>query len=299
MCLPPRKACRDSWYRLFGVRQLFVPTLAMFVNCFKAIISVGTCFASFYWATSTWILPTFLAVCQVGISFFYRRTADQLVALHGAPQNKLTKLVADTGNGAECIYAFGWQNAFLEKFHVILAELYHSRHEGARLGQWSATTSHGTTAAAAIAIVTIVLRSEQPPSQIAVGFVFVALMAFAFQINWLAICFSASDSALAGAQQIRAFLESTPQEIDPEEYSDVPLEWPQQGQIRLNCVTAQYRCVIHLQTGENKLTEAWSVIDLLVVFGTQRWTMCRLRSNLVRLSAFQAALEGKLIIVIN
>ncbi|KAJ3498549.1 hypothetical protein NLG97_g1041 [Lecanicillium saksenae] len=210
---------QDVFETTEGLPRLMVPFV-------WAIISVATFFVAFYWATSTLLFPTALAIGQVGMSFFYRRAADNMAAIHGAPRSKLAGLAS-----------------FLEQFHAYLEELYHSSHHGARLSQWSFGASNAVTAAAAIGIVTIVLKSTEPVSEIAVGFVFVALMGFAFQIDTLAVCLSASDSALSGAQQARAFIQSTPQELDPEEYDDVPIDWPQRGQIQLNCVTAQYRPV--------------------------------------------------------
>ncbi|KAJ4165435.1 hypothetical protein LMH87_007068 [Akanthomyces muscarius] len=77
----------------------------------------------------------------------------------------------------------------------------------------------GDTVAAtpAISIVILALKSEEPVSQIAVGFAFVALVNFGNQVHALALCFSLADTALRGAGQIRAYIQSTPQERDPED----------------------------------------------------------------------------------
>lgn len=149
--------------------------------------------------------------------------------------------MADTSNGSEHINAFCWQAAFLSRYYATLTELYKLNCRKATLVRWCDTTGDAVAAAAAISIAILALKSEEAVSQIAVGFAFVALVNFGSQVSLLARCFSSADTALRGAGQIRAYIQSTPQERDPEEYDGVPLEWPDRGQIQLNCVTAQYR----------------------------------------------------------
>ncbi len=151
--------------------------------------------------------------------------------------------MADTSTGSEHIHAFCWQAAFLSRYYTGLSELYNSKCRRATLSRWCCTMGDTVAATPAISIVILALKSEEPVSQIAVGFAFVALVNFGNQVHALALCFSLADTALRGAGQIRAYIQSTPQERDPEEYEEVPLEWPGRGQIQLSCVTAQYRQV--------------------------------------------------------
>ncbi|KAJ6785950.1 hypothetical protein PWT90_03900 [Aphanocladium album] len=204
-------------------------------------ISVVIYFLAFYWASSTAILPLSLAVSHLALSFFNRRASHQLGELQGSPHDTLSKLVADTSAGSEHIHAFGLQTAFLARLHTTVSEIYWSQRQRSRLAMWCDAMSNTIAAAAAIIIAAINLTSSEPSSQIAVGFSFVILLQFGPQINVLALCISAADSALTGARHIRSFIQSTPQENNSQDCDEVPVDWPHQGRIQLNCVTAQYR----------------------------------------------------------
>lgn len=205
------------------------------------VILAGIHFLTFYWVSSTVVLPIGLAICELAISFFERKASHQVGMLDDTPHEKLSRLVTDTSTGSEHIYAFCWQTTFLRHFYSGLDEIRESRCRRSFLRLWCSAMSNIVAAISATSIVAVAVTSEEPVSQIGMGFAFIATTNYGIQINILAVCFSAADVALQGAGQIRKFIQSTPQETDPEEYEAVPLEWPDRGRIQLNCVTAQYR----------------------------------------------------------
>lgn len=198
-------------------------------------------FLVFYWASSSLLLPTCVSLFQLSVTVFYRGSAHRIGALHNAPHARLSKLVADTSTGAEYIHAFGWQKAFVNHFYDNLRDMHQWRLHRNYLSAWSRAFGKLIAAFAAIGVVFCALQSKEPVSHAAIGFAFMTLMHFGSQIRILAVSLVGSDVALDGAHVIRAFIQSTPQEQDPEDCADVPLDWPQRGRIQVNCVTAQYR----------------------------------------------------------
>lgn len=185
------------------------------------------------------VIPFFLGLV-VAIQRFYLRSSRQLRILELDASKWLTRQFTETAAGIEHIRSFQWQDRLVGEFHNVLNLTQRPRYLLLCIQQWLECVLDFSTVGAATIVVTVALESRGSSSGNAMGLAFLSLITFSDTVSsWIrhSVALETTSGAL---YRIRKFEADVPRE----EYNDrgeVPADWPSEGKLELNSVTAMYR----------------------------------------------------------
>lgn len=190
----------------------------------------------------------FLFVVLFAVQFFYLRTSRQLRLLELESTSSLMTHVTETSTGIEHVRSFGWQREFKVHLHNVLHRSQRPLYILFCCQRWLRLSLDCTAAAASVLLVSLSLSLPSSTSDGAVGLALLSLIGFTGAASFLIRSWTTVETGLGAIARIRSFCTETPQETDslpePEESDD----WPLDGQIDFNGVTAYYQYVAEILT---------------------------------------------------
>ncbi|OQD90867.1 hypothetical protein PENANT_c001G04474 [Penicillium antarcticum] len=192
--------------------------------------------------SSKWIgiaLPALMAVFYL-IQKFYLRTARQLRLLDIEAKAPLFSTFLELIAGLTTIRAFGWQTDFDNRNREVFDRSQNPFYLLYCVQRWLNLVLDLVVAAVAIMVVTIGVQTQ---GQVDAGFMGIALVNIvqlsisikAFLSNWTQL-----EISIGAVSRVRAFVLDAPSSGSDEAGGDLPVGWPQRGQIEFQNVTAQY-----------------------------------------------------------
>ncbi|OAA60085.1 ABC transporter, transmembrane domain, type 1 [Cordyceps fumosorosea ARSEF 2679] len=217
------------------VPALVMPTLFRAVSIFvdTGIISAGASYAAP-------VIPFFLMLI-IAIQRYYLCTSRQLRVLELDSSKALIRHFTETAAGIEHIRAFRWQEEVTRDFH------------------WLEGVLDLSSAVAAVIVVTFALKFSGSASGNSMGLALLSLIGFSDTVSDWVQSSVALETALGAVSRIRSYCAETPTEHYKDDTEPVSSDWPVQGQLELNCVSAIYR---------GKTTVLLSILNLLQYKGT-------------------------------
>lgn len=182
------------------------------------------------------VLLVFLFIVQ----HFYLKTSRQLRGLELDNSKLLVRQVTETSAGVEHVRSFNWEDAFELEFYEILEQTQKPIYFLGAAQQWLLSVLDLFSAGAGTVMVAIALNVPSSASANSMGLAFVSLITFSQTVSLFIQYFVSMEVTFGAVARIRAFAEQTPVEMDNNDGSDVPPNWPQDGKVNFNGVTAFY-----------------------------------------------------------
>ncbi|KAJ6785943.1 hypothetical protein PWT90_03893 [Aphanocladium album] len=165
----------------------------------------------------------------------------RLGILQASAKKDLMQFVDETNTGLQHIYAFHWQDAFSRRWEEIVFELQAVHYRRRRVIVTSHMMVDFATTFAAMLGVACAPQSSSVTTIIVLAHAALRLNRFEDDAGVLVAAWTFAEDSLGAVSRIRKFETSTPQETTEARWPEVPAQWPQQGKVVLNCVSAAYK----------------------------------------------------------
>ncbi|KAF4969944.1 hypothetical protein FSARC_2930 [Fusarium sarcochroum] len=192
-------------------------------------------FSGYFIAT----LPPIVFFCWL-LQRFYLRTSRQIRVLELQANSPLFTQFLDTLQGLSSVRAFGWVNQFQEQYFQFLDASQRPYYLLFSIQRWLAVILDLTVAAlATILMVMIVeLRDKFEPKFVAMALLNVT--SFSESLTQLIKDYTQLETSLGAVARTREFCSTTENENLPGEMSTPPEDWPSQGHVEIQNLTAAY-----------------------------------------------------------
>lgn len=197
-----------------------------------AIISSGASYAAP-------IIP-FFSFLIITVQQFYLSTSRQLRALELDTTKTLVRHLIESAAGITHIRAFCWQEEVMNEFFALLNIAQRPFYLLYCVQQWLECVLDLSTAGAAILVVTFAVKFSNTASANSMGLAFLSLIGFSNTVGEWVKSSVAMETAFGAVARIRAYSEAVPQEKYKDDKGPVSADWPTQGVLELNCVSAVY-----------------------------------------------------------
>ncbi|KAJ3496257.1 hypothetical protein NLG97_g2789 [Lecanicillium saksenae] len=174
------------------------------------------------------------------IQHFYLRTSRQLRILELESSSALITHFNETTTGIHHVRSFRWQKAFLNQLYEALAKSQRPYYLLFCSQRWLTVTLDLTSAGATILLVLLSLKTRHSPSQASVGLSMLTLVGFTEAASLVIQAWTNLETYLGAVSRIKDFTAGTPTEKDTLEGPEVGIEWPNNGRLDFNCITATY-----------------------------------------------------------
>lgn len=198
-------------------------------------------------AGSIYVVPVmgFIILILCVIQLFYLRSSRQLRQLELEASSALFTQFTETCDGIQHIRSFGWQEKFRRQLYAKLDRSQKPEYLLYCIQRWLTLSMDGTSAVATIFLVSLSLSLPGTTSDSAVGLAMLSLIGFSSTTSGYIQTWTAFETSLGAVRRIKQFEENTPQEQDTVSGPPLPEDWPTNGRIEVDSVTATYRCVIY------------------------------------------------------
>lgn len=207
---------------------------AVSMMCLAQIILIGV--SSSYAAIS---FP-FLFVAVYLIQIFYLRTSRQLRFLDLEAKSPLYTQFSETIAGLATVRAFGWQRALEEKNRYLLDQSQKPFYLLFAVQRWLQLVLDLLVAAVAVLLVILAVELKGKQSGVFVGIALLNVILLAQNLKLVLQYWTMLETHIGAVSRVKNFISSTVTEDLTGETSDTPRDWPEQGSIEFNSVSASY-----------------------------------------------------------
>lgn len=186
----------------------------------------------------------FVLLIVYGIQKVYLRTSRQLRFLDLEAKAPLYSLFTDSLSGLASLRAFGWEQSLQEKHYQLLDRSQRPFYLLFAVQRWLTLTLDLVVAGIAVILITLVVTLK---GEISVGYVGVALLnviMFSQSIKLLIMFWTNLETHIGSIMRVKTFTETVHSEDLPSECEPVPSDWPSQGNIEFELLSADYRYLI-------------------------------------------------------
>ncbi len=207
---------------------------AVSMMCIAQIVLIGV--SSQYAAIS---FP-FLLLAVYLIQSFYLRTSRQLRFLDLEAKSPLYTQFSETIAGLITVRAFGWQRALETRNRYLLDQSQRPFYLLFAIQRWLQLVLDLVVAAVAVLLIVlaVVLRGQQ--SGVYVGIALLNVILFSQNLKLLLQFWTMLETHIGAVSRVKTFTSSTTPEDRPQENAVVPKNWPAQGSVEFDHVSASY-----------------------------------------------------------
>ena len=181
-----------------------------------------------------------LVILLFFLQMFYLRTSRQLRILDIEAKAPLLSHFLETIHGAIAIRAFGWTKEYRDKNDEILETSQRPYYLLYCAQRWLNLVLDMVVAVIAIILVSIAVTT-QATSGALTGLALVNIVSFGLNLKGLISGWTSLEISMGAISRVRDFVSSTESEDLPGETDCPPEDWPQNGHITLNNVSAAYK----------------------------------------------------------
>lgn len=205
---------------------------------FTTLVEIGMIAAG-----SPYAIPVMLFILMVLfiIQVFYLRSSRQLRQLELEASSSLFTRFTETTEGIHHIRSFGWQKSFRRKLYAELDRSQKPTYLLYCIQRWLTLTMDLTSTVACLALVSLSLKLPHATSDAAVGLAMLSLIGFSSTATGYIQTWTAFETSFGAIRRIKLFVLSTPQEKDTLSGPPLPENWPINGLIDFNAVSATYK----------------------------------------------------------
>ena len=208
--------------------------VAAFILCIAQIILIGV--SSVYAAISFPVCFLFVYLIQK----FYLRTSRQLRFLDLEAKSPLYSQFSETIAGLTTIRAFGWQRSLEEKNRHLLDQSQRPFYLLFSVQRWLQLVLDLLVAAIAIMLMSLITGLRGVLSGAYVGIALLNVILFSQHLKLVLQYWTMLETHIGAVSRIRNFTSTTYPEDTSQETAVLPPDWPAQGAIEFNSVSAGY-----------------------------------------------------------
>lgn len=227
---------------------------AALILCLAQMVLIGI--GSVYAAIS---FPVILFVLYF-IQRFYLRTSRQLRLMDLEAKAPLYSLFEESLSGLATIRAFGWRDALSAKNEVLLDRSQRPFYLLFAAQRWLTLSLDLLVAGIAVLLVVLVVALRGTTLDAGgIGLALVNVIQFGQTIKLLITFWTTLETHIGSVARVKSFTETTVSEHLPGEDRETPAEWPAQGAIVFDNLSASYEYVLPACSGNPR--EAGLVAD--------------------------------------
>lgn len=200
-----------------------------------ALIGVGTVYA----AISFPIILFALYLLQK----IYLRTSRQLRLMDLETKAPLYSLFEESLSGLATIRAFGWQTSLSRKNDVLLDRSQRPFYLLFAVQRWLTLVLDLIVAAVAVLLIVLVVQLRGTVAAGGVGLALLNVIQFSQNVKLLVTFWTTLETQIGSVSRIRSFTDTAVSEDQPGEDNAPPKNWPAQGAIEFEKISASYRYV--------------------------------------------------------
>ena len=208
--------------------------VAAFILCVAQIILIGV--SSMYAAISFPVCFLFVYLIQK----FYLRTSRQLRFLDLEAKSPLYSIFSETIAGLTTIRAFGWQRALEAKNRHLLDQSQRPFYLLFAVQRWLILVLDLLVGAIAIMLMSLITGLRGVLSGTYVGIALLNVILFGQHLKLVLQYWTMLETHIGAVSRIRNFTTTTEPEDMSQETAPLPPDWPSQGSIEFNSVSAGY-----------------------------------------------------------
>lgn len=196
-----------------------------------------------------------IIITACALQYYYLRTSRQMRHLELEAHTPLYTEFLEISSGLRHIRAFGWEEEFLKESYKLIDTSQKPFYMLYSVQRWLGFVLDCMSGVLAIGLVVIGIRMPQSTSQAGLGLAFMQIIAIGPTLDAFINAWTRLETSLGSLLRIHLFNNETP--VEPRDtLTKLPREWPQEGKIEFEDVTARYKygpsCVIRI--GNTSLT---------------------------------------------
>ncbi|KAE9574644.1 ABC transporter [Colletotrichum fructicola] len=187
------------------------------------------------------VIPVLL-VALYCLQAFYLRTSRQMRFLDLQAQAPLLTKLVETIDGISTIRAFGWQGAFRDSSLHLLDQSQRPYYLLFCIQRWLTLVLDILVGAIAVLLVSLAMTIPESTSTGAIAIALYNVLNFNSSLATLITSWTELETSLGAISRLRTFESKTPVEPSPspEEQAPLPPNWPSEGRLEINNITASY-----------------------------------------------------------
>ena len=192
-------------------------------------------------ATSAKYVSIALPFCIVAVwavQKFYLRTSSQLRILDIECKSQLFTHFLELLSGITTIRAFGWENQHLFRARAALAISQRPFYLLYCIQRWLNLVLNLIVGAVAVLLVTIAVEFQGSSDAGLIGLALVSLVGFTQVLKQLVTNWTLLETSAGAVSRIRNFTSEVESENYPDECQKPPVNWPSEGAIEFQNITA-------------------------------------------------------------
>lgn len=230
-----------------------INTIATFFLCIAQMALIGV---ASKWAAISF--PIVLVVLFV-IQKLYLRTSRQLRLLDLETKAPLYSHFTDCLDGLVTLRAFGWQHATEKKNIKLLDHSQKPFYFMFAIQRWLTLSLDLVVAGIAILLIVLIVVLRGTFSAGYVGVALLNVIMFSQSIKLLVTFWTNLETHIGSILRIKDFVQNVKPEDQPGEDGDVPPNWPSNGAVTFNSVSAAYRYVFSFLLSYGYSTDVSSI----------------------------------------
>ncbi|RSL59881.1 hypothetical protein CEP51_013857 [Fusarium floridanum] len=180
---------------------------------------------------------SFLALYM--IQKYYLRTSRQMRLLDLEAKTPLYTHFTEMIAGLSTLRSFGWSKAFLDEGYQLLSDSQSPFYMMFCIQRWLELVLDLFVAGMAVVLVSLALRIQGATTQGAIGLAMVNILGFNQTLTTVIDQWTQLETSLGAIARLKSFISSTPDENKPAE-KEAPTDWPSEGGIEIDNITAAY-----------------------------------------------------------
>lgn len=212
-------------------------TIAELLTCVIQVVLVAV--AAVY---ALAVLPALLVTLYC-IQHFYLRTSKQLRQHELQSKATLHTKLMETCAGLITIRAHRWQSTFKREFHEQLDRSQEPIYLLYAVQRWLQLTLDLVVTGLSVTVACVALGIRDKTSLGAIGVAFLNLTTLGQTMTNLLTSWTSLEVSLGAIARIEAFQRDTPQETNETTTVNLPLSWPESGEIQFQDVSSSYTSV--------------------------------------------------------
>ncbi len=190
-----------------------------------------------------------IIITACALQYYYLRTSRQIRHLELEAHTPLYTEFLEISSGLRHIRAFGWEEEFLKESYKLIDTSQKPFYMLYSIQRWLGFVLDCMSGVLAIGLVVIGIRMPQSTSQAGLGLAFMQIIAIGPTLDAFINAWTRLETSLGSLLRIHLFNNETP--VEPRDtLTKLPREWPQEGKIEFEDVTARYKygpsCVIRI-----------------------------------------------------
>ncbi|KAM0429767.1 hypothetical protein ACHAPT_006373 [Fusarium lateritium] len=173
------------------------------------------------------------------IQKYYLRTSRQMRLLDLEAKSPLYTHFTEMIAGLSTIRSFGWSKAFLGEGYQLLGESQSPFYMMFCIQRWLELVLDLFVAGMAVVLVSLALRIQGATTQGAIGLAMVNILGFNQTLTTVIDQWTQLETSLGAIARLKSFINHTPDENKQAE-KEVPTDWPAEGGIEIDNITASY-----------------------------------------------------------